>query len=183
MRRYISDVCSAKIKENQQLEKQSTALLVASLNTMGRGEYPFYTTSYMRKLADIDTALVTEVSPCDGEILQLNHKLLWRLTRAAQLNSTQLELLRLVVDGNELPAIAQILKIKPARAHAMFNALLHKLEAQAKLIPVTTEQEIESCRKEQEHVNCYRPEQHCQPGREACLRNGVCTRRWYLTQN
>ena len=180
MRRQQPAVGSIPSNQIDALEAQANALLVESIEARGRGEYPFYSTSYMRRLADSDVAVVREEPSADPQLPRIPAKVIWRLARRARLSSTEMDLLRLVVGGAELSEAASALRLSRARARSVFTAITRKLAEQFAASQAVCHDDIAQARRETEHPCRYRPEQHCMTGQEACRSTGLCTRRWYL---
>ena len=168
---------------DDRLEEMATRLLVDSLKTLGRGEYPFYSGSYLRRMsaADVGSSCEEEAQHPEPPLRQL--KAVWRLARKARLNSIELDVLRVVAGGTDTAGAARLLGISPGRARRLLNRAVDKMRAHAASVRETLDEQIAQVMREEQARRGHGCERHCRPGREACRRTGVCARRWYLLRD
>lgn len=165
------------------LETEATRLLVDSLSRLGRGEYPFYTDNYLRRMAERDrrTGNESQVAqppepPRPGSVM------IWKLARRARLNMTETDVVALSMEGKRPREIAELLDLSPTRVRSLLQRAISLMRACADTIAIDVDQQIAAVRLEEEGRRPPHRESHCKPGQEACRRTGVCTRRWYLRE-
>ncbi len=169
-------------QREQALEQSATQLLVESLQTMGKGEYPFYSQSYLRRMitADERTLLDDEGSHVDAELPAA--KIVWRLARKARLNSLETDVLRLSAAGEAPKDIARVLGITAGRARRLLTAAIEKMREVVSEVEVRVDEQIAQVLYEEQRRYACQKEKHCKPGQELCRRTGLCPKRWYLYQ-
>lgn len=164
------------------LEAEADRLLVSSLETHGRGEYPFYSRSYLRRLATTD-----ERALIDDEAHHPTQQVpaacvIWRIARKARLTSLETDLLRLAATGHKSAESARVLAITAVRARRVLRKAITKLQAHAHEIQLPTDDQVHSVLVEEQNRRARVCESHCKPGQELCRKTGLCQRRWYLRQ-
>lgn len=168
---------------DDRLEEVATRLLVDSLKSLGRGEYPFYSSSYLRRMSDADVAASCEDEAQHQEASLRKLKVVWGLARKARLNSTQMDVLRVVAGGADVREAARLLGISPSRARRLLDHSVQRMRAHAASVRETLDEQIAAVMREDQARRGHRCERHCRPGREACRRTGICSRRWYLLRD
>lgn len=173
------DRTRADTEREERLEQEATAMLVRSIHSMGRGEYPFYSASYLRRMSRRETQMVTENAVMHTPPLP-PVSLVWQLARRARLNSLETDLVRMVVEGATAGAAADCLGISRRRACRMLRRVIEKLRQQAAAVEETFQQQLAAVMAQEQDRRAVGQERHCRPGQEACRKTGLCTRRWYL---
>lgn len=168
---------------DDRLEATATRLLVDSLKTLGRGEYPFYSQSYLRRMNAADVGSSCEDEAQHPEPALRPFKAVWRVARKARLNSIEMDVLRVVAGGADAAGAARLLGIAPARARSLLNRAVEKMRAHAASASETLDEQVAQVMREEQARRGHGCERHCRPGREACRRTGICSRRWYLLRD
>jgi hypothetical protein len=161
---------------NRRLEEEATRLLAESIREVGRGDYPFFSATYLREMAQKDAGVSAAGSEASAPPApQRSLTTVWRLARKARLSSLENDLLRLVMDGTELVAAAEILAITRRRAIRLLRTAVERIEGCARQAQLSVGEQVAQVYHEEVTRRGYSPERHCRPGREACRRTGVCT--------
>ena len=175
----------------RELEEAADELLRESVAALGRGEYPFYTESWLRQLqqreadappaneADHGTGGRTGVPPVDEEQLpQLCLRLLAQTSMKRQWRAA----IRLSIKGMTVREIASRLDSSPTGVSHWIKAGLARLAAAAMNLDEMYNQREAIWAVWQEETRRYalRRERHCKPGHEQCRNSGLCAYRWYL---
>jgi len=166
----------------QELEEAADELLRESVAALGRGEYPFYTESWLRQLqqreADAPPADEADHSVEKERLPQLCLRLLAQTAMKRQWRAA----IRLSIRGMTVREIARRLDTSPAGVSRWIKAGLAQLAAAAvDLDELHNQREaIRAAWREDSQRYAPRRERHCKPGQEACRNSGLCARRWYL---
>jgi len=166
----------------RELEDAADELLRESVAALGRGEYPFYTESWLRQLqqreVDAPPADEAEHSAQKEQLPQLCLRLLAQTPMKRQWRAA----IRLSIKGMTVKEIANRLDTSPAGASRWIKAGLARLAAAAVDLDELYNQREAIRAVWQEETRRYAPrkERHCKPGHEACRNSGVCPYRWYL---
>jgi len=166
----------------QELEETADELLRESVAALGRGEYPFYTASWLRQLqqreADAPAADEAEHSAEEEQLPELCLRLLAQTPMKRQWRAA----IRLSIKGMTVREIANRLDTSPAGASRWIKAGLARLAAAAMNLDELYNQREAIWAVWQEETQRYalRKERHCKPGQEACRTSGLCPYRWYL---
>ncbi len=161
-----------------ELEQMADQLLRESIEALGRGEYPFYSPSWLRQLAAQDA----ELPSGDNVNPDYTAPACMRLLAQTPMKRESRSAIRLSIKGREIGEIAARLNTSPRQASDWIKAGLARLAAKAvDLDEMFNEREaISTAWYEDTHRYCAHHERHCKPGQEACRSSGLCTRRWYL---
>lgn len=160
---------------NRRLEDEATRLLAESVRQLGRGQYPFYSATCLRHMAEQDAGLSADTPEAQAPPAPIRSTAaIWRLARKARLNSLERDLLRCALDGVELVAAAELLCISRRRAVQMLRAVASRIEDSARASELTIGEQVAEVYFQETRRYGYSPAHHCQPGREACKRTGVC---------
>lgn len=171
-----------RARQEAELEAAADRLLVDSLQTLGRGEYPFYSRSYLRRLATADERLLLDDEAEHPSEQIPAGRIIWRIARKAGLSPLQTDLLRLAASGHNTADSARILGITAARVRNGLRRTVAKLQAHAAEVELPTDSQIETVMVEEQNRRARVTESHCKPGQELCRKTGLCQRRWYLRQ-
>jgi DNA-binding CsgD family transcriptional regulator len=174
---------SSPKEHDQALEAEATRLLLESLPRLGRGEYPFYTDNYLRRMAERDRRTGNEsqvAQPADPP--RPGSVVVWQLARRARLNITEMDVVALTIEGKEPREIAHLLGLSSGRVRNILHRAIALMRACAEAVAWDMDQQIAAVRVEEESRRPPRRETHCKPGQEACRKTGLCTRRWYLRE-
>ena len=182
-----SIICSRQQQDDRyyepltELEQMADQLLRESIEALGRGEYPFYSRSWLRQLAAHDAELPTGD---DARLAEPDYMApaCMRLLAQTPMKRQWRSAIRLSIKGMEIGEIAARLNTSPRQASDWIKAGLARLAAKAvDLDEMLNEREaISTAWYEDTHRYCPHRERHCKPGQEACRPSGLCTRRWYL---
>lgn len=165
------------------LEAEATRLLVESLSRLGRGDYPFYTDSYLRRMSERDRRTGNESQVADPPAPpRPGSVVVWQLARRARLNMTEMDVVALSIEGKRPREIGELLQLSPARVRTLLQRAIGLMRDCADSLAADAEQQIAAVRSEEEGRRPPHRESHCKPGQEACAKTGICTRRWYLRQ-
>lgn len=167
-------------EKESRLEAHANKLLMQSLKAQGYGDYPFFTTSYLRRLGDMDEGLLKEDESFHRKAPAATRAWIWRLARKARLDSLQMEILRLVLDDEALCTVARTLGISTGRGSRLYKDALQRMRQQLSRMEATFREQLAEVLYEQESRRPPREEKHCKPGHEECRLTHVCPRRWYL---
>lgn len=169
-----------RARQESQLEEAADRLLVDSLQTLGRGEYPFYSRSYLRRLASADErSLVDDEAEHPSEQLPAA-RIIWRIARKAGLSPLETDLLRLAATGHSTADSARVLGVTTARVRSGLRRAVAKLQAHAADVELPVDSQIGAVMAEEQNRRARVTESHCKPGQELCRKTGLCQRRWYL---
>ncbi len=166
----------------RELEDAADELLRESVAALGRGEYPFYTESWLRQLkqreVDAPPADEAEHSAQKEQLPELCLRLLAQTPMKRQWRAA----IRLSIKGMTVKEIANRLDTSPAGASRWINRGLARLTAAAMNLDELYNQReaIWAVWQEETHRYAPRKERHCKPGQEACRHSGLCVYRWYL---
>jgi len=166
----------------QELEEAADELLRESVAALGRGEYPFYTESWLRQLqqreADAPAADEAEHSAEQEQLPQLCLRLLAQTPMKHQWRAA----IRLSIKGMTVREIAGQLDSSPTGVSRWIKAGLARLAAAAMNLDELYNQReaIRAVWQEETRRYALRKERHCKPGHEACRTSGLCVHRWYL---
>ncbi len=166
----------------QELEEAADELLRESVAALGRGEYPFYTESWLRQLQQREAdAPPTNEAEHSAEKEQLP-QLCLRLLAQAPMKRQWRAAIRLSIKGMTVREIASRLDSSPTGVSHWIKAGLARLAAAAMNLDEMYNQREAIWAVWQEETRRYAPrrERHCKPGQEQCRNSGLCTRRWYL---
>ena len=142
-------------------------------------EYPFYAPSTLRQISRREEDLsARELAPAqshpDRATLLLN-----ALCNALQLTEVNRVLLDLARMGLTAAEIGEELELSTKAVRNRLARIVRRLRALAQSRQDLPRQLSEAW-DEQLCPERYHPEQHCDPGREACRHDGRCKFRWYL---
>ena len=165
------------------LEAHANRLLVESLKTLGRGEYPFYSASYLRRMATTDERAALEDEATHPEPPRREVTAIWRLARKARLSSIETDILRVIATGGTSAIAAEILGIPRRRATRLLRRAIEKMRRHVAEAQASLEEELACVMYEDQRRRAYSCEKHCKRGREACRRTGLCPKRWYLLRD
>ncbi len=164
------------------LEEAADELLRESVAALGRGEYPFYTESWLRQLqqreADTPSADEADHSAEKEQLPQLCLRLLAQTPMKHQWRAA----IRLSIKGRTVREIAGRLDTSPTGVSRWIKAGLARLAAAAMNLDDLHNQREAVWAVWQEETRRYalRKERHCKPGHEQCHDSGLCIYRWYL---
>ncbi|MCE5218885.1 hypothetical protein LLH03_17865 [bacterium] len=167
-------------EKESRLEAHANKLLMQSLKAQGYGEYPFFTTGYLRRLGDMDEGLLKEDDASHPQAPTVTRSRIWRLARKARLDSLQMDVLRLVLDDKPLCAIAKTLGISTRRGARLYHDAIDQMRQQLARVEATFREQVAEVLYEEETRRPPHEEKHCKPGHEECRLTHVCPRRWYL---
>lgn len=103
------------------------------------------------------------------------------LIAGADLASRHHRVLSLMRRGLTFRQMARAMGVQPSTAFRWYLQAIRRLQAYSRrLSRKESERDILAAFSEQAQVEVYRTEGHCRPGREACAKDGLCKRRWYL---
>ncbi len=167
-----------------ELEQAADELLRESIEALGRGEYPFYSSPWMRQLAARESLLPAADEPHYVESDYLPQACL-RLLAQTEMPREMRSVIRLSINGFTSDEIAEHLKMDSTEeADELIRAGLARLAAAAVDLDETLNEReaIRAAWREDTHRYGARCERHCKPGQEACrtTRGHVCPYRWYL---
>ena len=166
----------------REMEDAADELLRESVAALGRGEYPFYTESWLRQLqqreADAPPAHEADHSAEKEQLPQLCLRLLAQAPMKRQWRAA----IRLSINGMTVREIASQLDTSPTGVSRWINAGLARLAATAMNLDELYNQREAIWAVWQAETRRYalRRERHCKPGQEACRDSGLCSYRWYL---
>ncbi len=166
----------------QELEEAADELLRESVAALGRGEYPFYTESWLRQLqqreADAPSADEAEHSAEQEQLPELCLRMLAQTPMKHQWRAA----IRLSIKGMTVREIARRLDTSPTGVSRWIKAGLARLAGAAMNLDELYNQReaIRTVWQEETHRHALRKERHCKPGHEACRTSGLCAHRWYL---
>lgn len=164
-----------------EVRQMADELLRESIETMGRGEYPFYSPSWLRQLAARDAELPSEddAHASESEYIVLA---CMRLLAQTPMKRESCSAIRLSIKGMEIEEIAVRLRTSPEQAGDWLKAGLARLAAKAVgLDEMLNEREaLQAAWYEDTHRYACHDERHCKLGQEACRETCLCTRRWWL---
>ena len=163
---------------NRRLETEATRLLAESVRAIGRGDYPFFSATSLREMAqrDAGASAAGDEAPAPPSPRR-SLTTVWRLARKARLTSLESDLLRLLMDGAELAAAADILAITRRRAIRLLRSSAERIDNCAREVQLSVGEQVAQVYHEEVTRRGYAAERHCRPGQEACRRTGVCTYR------
>jgi len=170
---------SAELRETH-LEAQANQLLFASVTELGRGDHPFYSTGYIRRLGTSDERAASETEAAHPEPPPLAPVVIYALMRRARLTGIEADLVRTVARGLQASRAAQVLGIHPRRAARLLRKAIAKLSQHADQVQATLEDQLAWVQHEEQRRRAAPRETHCKRGQEACRGTGLCVRRWYL---
>lgn len=165
-----------------ELEEAADELLRESVAALGRGEYPFYTESWLRQLqqreADAPPADELDHGAEKEQLPQLCLRLLAQTPMKRQWRAA----IRLSIKGMTVREIAGRLDTSPTGVSRWITAGLARLAATAvDLDELYNQREaIRAAWQEETRRYALRKERHCRPGQETCRNSGLCVYRWYL---
>ena len=162
------------------LEHLANDLLFESIRCQGRGDYPFYSSGYVRRLQTADQRQLSESEAEHPEPPAPHLAMIWRVVRKAKLTSLEVDLLRVLAGGLELRHAATSLGLQPRRAVRVFNAMIAKLRPHLQQVRSTLDEELGWVLYEEQRRRDRTRETHCKRGQEACRESGLCPHRWYL---
>ncbi|NSW54748.1 MAG: hypothetical protein HPY44_01930 [Armatimonadetes bacterium] len=171
-----------RARQDSELEEKADRLLVDSLKTLGRGEYPFYSRSYLRRLATADERSLVDDEGEHPSQQMPGAGIIWRIARKAELSPLETDLLRLAATGHTTADSARVLGITPARARNGLRRAVVKLQAHAADVELPVDSQIGAVWVEEQNRRGRVTESHCRPGQELCRKTGLCQRRWYLRE-
>ena len=166
----------------RELEEAADELLRESVAALGRGEYPFYTESWLHQLqqreADAPPAHEADHSAEKEQLPQLCLRLLAQAPMKRQWRAA----IRLSIKGMTVREIASRLDTSPTGVSRWIKAGLARLAATAMNLDELYNQREAIWAVWQEETRRYalRRERHCKPGQEQCHNSGLCAYRWYL---
>ena len=170
-----------ELRSEVELEQAADELLRQSLADMGRGEYPFYSDSWLRQLAahEAETPEGTEEGIPDPDYLPAA---CLRLLAQTPMKREYRSALRLWISGMTVREVAPLLQVSPAQVSRWLRAGLAQLALAAVDLDglLNRREAIRAAWREDTHRYYPRRERHCKPGQEACRQTGLCTRRYYL---
>ena len=166
----------------REMEEAADELLRESVAALGRGEYPFYTESWLRQLeqreADAPRADEAEHSTEKEQLPQLCLRLLAQAPMKRQWRAA----IRLSIKGMTVREIADRLDSSPTAVSRWIKAGLGRLAAAVMNLDELYNQReaIRAVWQEETRRYALRRERHCKPGHEQCRNSGLCAYRWYL---
>jgi len=168
------------LMSEEQLEEAADELLQESVAALGRGDYSFYSHSWLRQLAEREAgpAVEAELTTLADDLPQLCLRLLAQTPMKRQWRAA----IRLSIKGMTVREIASRLDTSPAGTSRWIKAGLARLAAAAvDLDELYNQREaIRAVWQEETRRYALRKERHCKPGQEACRHSGLCIWRWYL---
>lgn len=183
MRRAQPPTSQSRDAREAALEKQANRLLAESLQSLGRGEYPFFSQSHMRRRNVIDEqGLVADEAIHPHEPIP-SVKIVWRLARKARLSSIETDVLRLLSVGEANADIARLLSISTTRVRRIAERAIAKMTEYSAQIELDLSDQIACVLHDEQSRRAPQRERHCKPGQELCRRTGICPRRWYVRQS
>lgn len=103
------------------------------------------------------------------------------LIAGADLAARHRRVLSLMGRGLTYREIATAMGVQPSSAFRWYLQAIARLQAYCQQLGAKeNERDILGAFIQQTQVDVFRPETHCRPGQEACAKDGLCKRRWYL---
>lgn len=162
-----------------ELEAQANGLLREHSQRYVATEYPFYASSSLRQIARREERLASRElrpgAPQPGRAMVVLDALCEQV-ELGEVNRVLLDLARMGLTAAE---IAEELELSVKAVHNRMSRILRRLRRLVQSRDGGPEQ-IAATYQEQAESERYHPEQHCDPGREACRKDGRCKFRWYL---
>ena len=164
---------------HETLEREADRLLREHAERYAPLEYPFYAASSLRQISRKDDLLSLRELPGEPWASSLATALLDRLDGQVELSEQNRALLQMIRAGLGIQETADRLnltcKAVRRRLERIVARLRHASAQAGGYDRLAREVFIEQTRPQR-----YAPEQHCNPGSEACRRDGYCKYRWYL---
>ena len=160
------------------LEAAADELLRDSVQSLGRGDYPWYSDRWLRQLSERPDFWPADY-PVDPTYLPA---VCLRLLAQTPMRPACRAALRLSIHGHTVRAIASELAVSPSTAWRQIRQATALLAAAATTLDnlYTPREAIHLTYTQQSRRRRPERKRHCRPGHEACKRTHTCPFRWYL---
>jgi hypothetical protein len=166
---------------DRELEARADELLWQSGTSPRYLEYSFYREHNLNRAMRQDRHQVEEPPPDVNTMRETAGQLLEALLAEVALEWRHRRVLAMARRGLNHRQIATAMGIRNQTARRWHLAALRRLRAYCEArCRRDADTNLMQVYLEQLRVGVYRPEGHCNPGREDCQRTGICPHRWYL---